>query len=232
MILYDTTEQANLRLRHCYVLYKDAVLYVRGAFTAHELGIDERKQPDVWLQLRNAEGRDLSVHIADRELFYWQLRSGFFNHRKMAHKLSRRARRRQQQGTTQENTVLSRYSHTDGIRLEDMVDGYHIDIGQFIYNDGRRDKTELSESYVNGLVLGNYPPLEEALKLINEKDYPSVALSPHCALFKDMHNDIISVFLRDVVAGFYHERLGLSLHSKKAYLYEECQQYFPKITKG
>lgn len=157
MLVYDTLEQARMRLRHAVITYREQAAYV----------VEANQNPDgIILTLRpypldTSKGRaeDLHINIADPDLNFRIFSVGYLNDRytKRAAFLTRNTRRQQTQGIIPGN------------------------LGGFEMLDHRAANTKEFAD----MLFERYPTIDEALAMINEGGWLSVGISKNFALERD-----------------------------------------------
>ena len=161
MLVYDTLEQARMRLRQAVITYRDQAVFV------FEVQQPSPKSP-IQLSLRpypldvhsSKRPPDLVVDIDDPDLNFRIFRVGYINDRRSKNTafLTRHTRRQQTQG-------LSVPHLTGG----EMLD--HLAFNSKEFED---------------MLFGRYPTVDEALRMINDDQWMAVGISHNFALARDM----------------------------------------------
>lgn len=156
MLVYDSLEQARMRLRGAVITYRDIAVYVADAY-------QQKKSAPIMLQLhtypRDETTKIIEVDVEDPDLNFRVFKVGYLNDpiTRRCSFLTRATRRQQTQGLVIEN------------------------LGGMQELDYRAGHSKAFED----MLFERYPTIEEAMNRLNNEKWTSVAISRVFALACD-----------------------------------------------
>lgn len=244
--MYDSVEQANLRLGNSVVVFDGHLRYCERAQGAHpdirDVDGNAFAMNDIILRFfkmtpnarrREGEQRYDYVKLSDERLQYTKLRSGYFNTPDgPANLLIRRPNRCYKQGLHRDNSFTTSITSTDARRLG------RGDISHYTLSDGVSDMTATSKMVYDGLYRGQYPSLNEGIERLkdaarrmrDDRSGVSVAISRSMCMMYEPELEVIYVMCRGELIGMYMKSSGLMIPKPKSFYREEAATLFPKVT--
>lgn len=160
MLVYDTLEQARMRLRGSVITYRDQAVYVRDAYQAtKKQGGGLMLSLQVYPMTPETQMNPVEVPINDPDLNFRLFKIGYINdtRTKSTAFLMRHTRRQQTQGI-----VLANLSGA-----------------------GQISQRCLNEMAFADMLFGRYPTADQALQMINNDGWTSVGISQYFAMARD-----------------------------------------------
>lgn len=177
-MLYDHFQDAGAALNGCIILYKDEPYQVAEARSTDGRGLSPDRIKLILAPVANMRGGEYKeVILSDADLNYTRLRIGYINSHRYNKALYffRQPARRNRQGLNSENV----WCHNNGYNFQHM------------YND----------SGLGDCLHNKYPPLAEAIKWIDSKDWGSVAITRELAIRKDkLRGDLVLSYKGEEIA--------------------------------
>jgi len=197
---YETTEEVKFRLENTVVLYDGEPVYINRVEDGAELGEVARV---FFTKLPLDDRRETRKFLSSRKFDLAPFPMGYMNYNKDAIFVTRSPIRQNRQGLC---------VHT--VRTT-TIDGGRADIG-FI--------RMISDQGFTDMVKGVYPSFPDAVDLMEEESYYSVALSRSIALKVDRDLDVLFLKKNNTNCGIaLRGEIGIRLSKKYHFLREELE---------